>query len=174
MDTSAVTIAGKQFSLRNPYVAGHSLTEGEASALNQLRHENVRNNSAKLVKEWTGDPTELELKVDEYDAEYIFKIREAGEPREASDPITTEAKALARLAIKGALEKAGQKADAKQIAAAVATLLADPIKGAQFRQVAEQRVNERKALAEQAMGSIDLSSIGAPATAGDANVEGVS
>lgn len=175
MKMSEVTIAGRKFPLRNPYVAGAVLTEGEASALNQLRHENVRNNSAKLVKDWTGDAYELAIKVDNYDAEYVFKIRETGEPREASDPITTEAKTLAKLAIKGALEKAGtlKNFDAKAINAAVSALLADPVKGPQFRQVAETRVKERQALAEQAMGQIDVSSIGAPATtAGDANVEG--
>lgn len=174
MEMSEVTIAGKKFPLRNPYVAGHQLTEGEASALNQLRHENVRNNSAKLVKEWTGDADELAMKVDDYDAEYAFNVRQAGEGREPSDPITTEAKALARLAIKGALEKAGQKADAKAIAAAVTALLASE-KGPAFRKVAEDRVNERKRLAEQAMGQIDLSTITAPGpeTATDANAEGV-
>lgn len=170
-EMSEVTIAGKKFLLRNPFEAGHILTEGEASALNQLRHENVRNNSAKLVKDWTGDPDELAVKIDDYDAEYQFNVRVAGEGREPSDPITTEAKALARLAIKGALEKAGQKADAKQIAAAVTALLADEVKGPQFRKVAEDRVAERKRLAEQAMGSIDLSSITAP-PAGDSNVAG--
>lgn len=172
MNVSEVTIAGKQFPLRNPYNAGHVLSEGEASALNQLRHENVRNNSAKMVKDWTGDSDELSLKVDEYDAEYAFNVRVAGEAREPTDPITTEAKALAKLAIKGALEKANQKADAKQISAAVIALLADPVKGAQFRKVAEDRVAERKRLAEQAMGSIDISSITAPPTGTDANVEG--
>lgn len=171
MEMSAVTIAGKQFNLRSPYAAGHSLTEGEASALNQVRHENVRNNSAKLVKDWTGDATELELKVDAYDESYEFNVRQAGEGREPSDPITTEAKALARAAIKGALDKAGQKADAKQIAAAVTALLASE-KGVKFRQVAEQRVAERKAIAESAMASIDISGIGGSATAGDANLEG--
>lgn len=163
MELSPVTIAGKQFPLRNPYQAGHTLTEGEASALNQLRHENVRNNSAKMVKEWTGDPTELELKVDEYDAGYQFNVRAAGEPREASDPVTTEARALAKAAIKAALEKAGKKADAKAISEAANALLAHPDKGPQFRRVAEERVNERRALAQKAMELVDLSTVEAPA-----------
>lgn len=170
-ELSAVTIAGKQFSLRNPYEAGHVLTEGEASALNQLRHENVRNNSAKMVKDWTGDADELAIKVDDYDAKYEFNVRQPGEAREAADPITTEARNLAKAAIKAALEKAGQKADAKAISEAANALLAHPEKGPKFRQVAEDRVNERKRLAEQAMNLVDLGSITTPPTAGDANLQ---
>lgn len=163
MELHEVTIAGKTFQLRAPYAEGHVLTAGEAQQLNQTRRENVRNNTAKLVKDWTGSDEDLAVKVDEYDAGYTMELREPGEARVASDPITTEAKLLARLAIKGALEKAGQKADAKAISAAVDALLAHPEKGPAFRKVAEDRVAERKRLAESAMASIDLSGIGAPA-----------
>ena len=165
MNTSSVTIAGKAFSLRNPFEAGMTLTEGQASALNQLRHENVRNNSAKMVKEWTGDAGELEAKVDKYDAEYEFNVRAAGEGREPRDPILAEAKALAKAAIKQKLDAANQKATAEQITAAVEALLAHPDKGAQFRAVAEQRVAERKRLAAEAANLVDLDGITVPAAA---------
>lgn len=165
MNLHEVTIAGKTFQLRAPFEAGHVLTEGEAQQLNQTRRENVRNNMASTVKGWTGSDEELAAKVDEYDAAYTMEVRVAGEARTPSDPVTTEAKLLARLAIKGALEKSGQKADAKAISAAVDALLAHPEKGPQFRQVAEERVNERKRLAEQAMASIDISGIGVAETA---------
>jgi hypothetical protein len=109
------------------------------------------NNTAKLVKDWTGSDEDLAVKVDEYDSAYTMELREAGEARTPSDPITTEAKLLAKLAIKGALEKAGQKADAKAINAAVDGLLAHPEKGP-WR--AEERLAERKRL-RAAMASID-------------------
>lgn len=172
MEMQEVTIAGKTFNLRSPFEAGHVLTEGEAQQLNQTRRENVRNNMAKTVKEWEGSFEDLVAKVEAYDAEYTMEVRAAGEARTPSDPVTTEAKALARLAIKGALEKANQKADAKAINAAIDQLLAHPEKGPKFRQVAEERVAERKRLAEQAMEQIDLSTVAAPTTA-PAEAQGV-
>lgn len=161
-EASAVTIAGKQFPLINPYEAGHILTDGEASALNQLRHENVRNNSAKMVKDWTGSEDELAAKIAEYDAGYQFNVRAAGEGREPADPVGREALSLAKLAIKSALEKAGQKASAEQISAAAKALLEHPEKGPQFRQVAEQRLNEKKELAARAANLVDIASIQPP------------
>lgn len=165
MNTSSVTIAGKSFPLRNPFEAGMVLTEGQANALNQLRHENVRNNSAKMVKEWTGDEAELFAKVDAYDEVYEFNVRVAGEGREPRDPILAEAKSLAKAAIKAKLDAANQKATAEQINAAVEALLAHPEKGPQFRQVAEQRVAERKKLAAEAANLVNLDDISAPAAA---------
>ena len=46
-----VTIAGLAVELSTPYAAGHTLNEAEAKTLNQVRIENIRNNSAKAVKE---------------------------------------------------------------------------------------------------------------------------
>lgn len=163
MDLSSVTIAGSKFDLRNPFEAGYTLSQGEANALNQLRHENVRNNCAKLVKDWKGSLDDLAIKVDEYDRDYAFNVREPGEGRAPSDPIGTEAKQMARDAIKAALEAAGQKADRKQIEAAVGKLLEHPEKGAAFRARAEERINERKRVAAEILGNIDVSSISAPA-----------
>ena len=45
--TDEITIAGQVFSVPVRYAAGHVLTEGEASALNQTYHENLRNNFAR-------------------------------------------------------------------------------------------------------------------------------
>ena len=39
----AVTIAGAEFTVPAPFAEGHTLTAGEAAALNQLTRENVRN-----------------------------------------------------------------------------------------------------------------------------------
>jgi hypothetical protein len=49
-----VTIAGEVFKIDTPYTEGHTCTAGEASALNQVRHENLRNNFAKKVKDAKG------------------------------------------------------------------------------------------------------------------------
>ena len=45
-----VTIQGVQVELEDRYSAGAVLTGNEAAALNQLRRENIRNNTAKQVR----------------------------------------------------------------------------------------------------------------------------
>jgi hypothetical protein len=170
---SEITIAGKQFSVRNPYDAGHSLTEGEASAMNQLRHENVRNNCAKLVKDWTGAEDELASKVDEYDEAYAFNVRAEGGARVPSDPVTTEAKAIARDAIKQQAEKQGLKYDAKQVAAAVEVLLSNPQTAPNFRAAAEKRIAERKAAASSLLEGLDLAALTPPASPASVTGEAV-
>jgi len=165
MQMSEITIAAKQFTVRNPYDEGHALTAGEASAMNQLRHENVRNNCAKLVKDWKGTEEDLLLKVDEYDAAYTFAVRAEGGARAPSDPVTTEARAIARDAIKQQAEKQGLKYDGKQINAAIEILLSNETTAPAFRAAAEQRIAERKKAAEGLLGGLDLAAISAQAAA---------
>ena len=50
MTTKEITIAGQTFAVLQPYAEGHTITEAEAKALNQVRAENVRNNMAGKVK----------------------------------------------------------------------------------------------------------------------------
>lgn len=93
-----------------PYAAGaRELTEGEASALNQIVAENLSNNlRAKIVegvKVGEGDSAtynpysdaDAQKLVDEYLAEYELGVRRAGsgEPR-VTDPVEREARKIAR------------------------------------------------------------------------------
>lgn len=153
-----ITIAGRQFEVSSPYVAGaYELSEGEAHTLNQTRHENIRNNFAKKVKEAGADVSleQLQAQVSEYDSKYEFGVRGTGEGV-SRDPVETEAKSLARLAIRGALKEQGKSADVKSINAAADQLLASEV-GSKYREAAKQRIEEKQRIA--ASMATDLSSI---------------
>lgn len=112
--TKEVTIAGKLFTIPQPFAAGHVLTEGEARAMNQVFSENVRNNTATKVKAALegkakeGDPTAetIEQFVADYAAGYEFTIAVAGE-RRSTDPLDIEATAIARELLKDLLKRKG-------------------------------------------------------------------
>jgi len=160
-----ITIQGKQFEVSSPYVAGPwTLTEGEAHTLNQTRHENVRNNFAKKVKEWNGTD-DLQAQVSKYDEEYEFGVRGEGGGT-SRDPVEVEARGLARAAIKAKLKEMNQTADAKAVNGAVEALLASA-KGERFREAAKNRVAEKQRIAEQEKSGMEniLASINAPSEA---------
>ena len=69
-----ITIAGEQFAIPSPYVAGHVCTEGEAHALNQTLRENARNNLSGKAKE--GKLTQAD--VDAYISSYQFGANGGG------------------------------------------------------------------------------------------------
>lgn len=147
-----ITIAGHQFEVSSPYSAGAiELTEGEAHTLNQTRHENVRNNFAKKVKDGvaSGKSVEdLQAEITKYDESYEFGVRGEG-TGESRDPVQVEARSLARAAIKAKMKEKGMAApEAKALAEAVKTLLASE-KGQKFIEVARDRVAEKQRIAEQ-------------------------
>jgi hypothetical protein len=150
MNEQTITIAGKSFVVSSPYVEGdlgRPLTAGEAHTLNQTRHENIRNNFAKKVKE-AKEGEDLQSLISKYDEDYEFGVRGEG-GGVSRDPVEVEARGLARAAIKAKLAEKKQSADAKQINAAVETLLASP-KGERFREVARTRVEEKQRIAQAA------------------------
>lgn len=158
-DKIEFTIAGVSFGVADKYAAGHVITEGEASALNQTRRENIRNNFAKKVAEAKGDadeldPTkqeELQALIDAYASEYEFGVRTAGAPR-VTDPVEREALAIVRNIIRANLKAKNQKADADVIAEGAAKVIADKEgKGAKFWEMARRRVEEDRAAAEMAL-----------------------
>lgn len=122
-----ITIAGLPFQYPRPYEAGHTLTEGEASALNQVFGENLRNNYAQKIrgmleehKKANNIPEDEELSAGvldkdtldsefaEYAAKYEFGVRQAGSgPRAPADPVGKEAHRIAWDRIKAALQKKG-------------------------------------------------------------------
>ena len=109
MNTQAVTIQGKNFNIPAPYAEGHALTAAEASAVNQLYAENIRNNFAAKIKkaeeEKKDAPGQAEL--DSYCSTYQFGFRSAGQPK--LDPITSEARKLAKVAVTDSLKKKNVK-----------------------------------------------------------------
>jgi len=175
MTTKEITIAGQTFAVLQPYAEGHTITEAEAKALNQVRAENVRNNMASKVKaaaEGTakeGEPTADNIVdfVSAYDAAYVFTLASVGGGRKSTDPTEVEALKIARgifadfvaskkLTVKAVREKIGE--DAYEAKLAEIALRDEVVKEA------KRRVKARQASAEEAMGDLDLGDL-APAPA---------
>jgi len=110
MNQQNVTIQGRQFVIPAPYAEGHSLDAAEAAAINQLYAENVRNNFASRIKKAEDDKTTPpgQTELDGYCAEYKFGFRQPGAPK--LDPVESEARKLARVAVLESLKKKGTKA----------------------------------------------------------------
>lgn len=112
--SDSITIQGFAFAVPVPYAEGHVLTAGEASALNQVFHENLRNNFAskiKKLKEANGEAIDVEAlqaDLDAYAKSYQFGVRTTGGTRAVTDPVKREAINLAKEAIKAALRSKGK------------------------------------------------------------------
>jgi vacuolar-type H+-ATPase subunit I/STV1 len=116
-DRKEMTIQSIQVEVSQPYVAGHTITEAEAKALNQVRAENIGNNLRKTFKEMLeaaeGDvaavQAEAQKALDEYDAKYEFTLASVGGGSSARlDPLTKEARRIARELIKDKLMSLGK------------------------------------------------------------------
>ncbi len=141
------TIAGKTFTVADKYTEGAVLTANEASALNQLRRENIRNNLASTIKDQVEsgafDQSAAQTSVDQYATSYEFGVRTGGGGG-SRDPVETTAMQIARDTIRANIASKGKKVSdysAKQISEAAAKLIA---KDPKYRKEAEKRV---KALA---------------------------
>lgn len=101
-DLKTITIHGEAFEVPAPYQAGHTVSEIEASVLNQVRAENIANNfrakiRAALDSDDPGNAVgELRDEFTEYAAAYEFTA--AGVRRAATpvDPVAKEAMKIAR------------------------------------------------------------------------------
>lgn len=158
---SELTIAGLTFSVPRPYKMGDVLTEGEASQLNQVFGENLRNNFAAKIRSKVDeyrkansipedqevgadvlDKDALDSEFEEYAEKYEFGVRQASSgPRAPADPVGREAQRIAWERIKVALKKKNFQLDsiskeqrAKLIADALARYPA-------IREEAERHVN---------------------------------
>lgn len=113
------TIQGHDFDFGAPrYAAGHACTENEANALNQVRLENIRNNTASKIKAAAekasvapadvnldadlGDGTTLRSLISAYADNYEFGLRSV-RTSEPVDPVEKEAIKLAKDTVRKAL-----------------------------------------------------------------------
>lgn len=180
-EKKTITIAGKEFSIRQPFDTGHVLTEAEAKALNQVFAENIRNNMAAKVKAAyegsakEGEPTEdtIVQSVTEYADNYEFTIASVGGGKRPSDPIELEAlsiarqmladhlKAKAKMTVKAFKEKVGEDKYLEKVAEIAAR--------DEVVKEAKRRVKQRQAAAEAAMGDLELD---VPSDAEPASAEG--
>lgn len=112
-----VRIKGYAFTLSEPYSEGHTLTRGEAQALNALRVENINNNLRKLVATEVAklpDPElllspetlqALQAEIGRYDRQYSFGERVAATPRRGD--LEIEARNIARELVLSRLREQG-------------------------------------------------------------------
>lgn len=107
-----ITIAGETFTAPTPYAEGHTLDANEASALNQLLHENLRNNFAKKVKDakeaGTFDLAAFQAQFDQYADGYKFGVRTGGGGGRTTDPVKREAMEIAVETVKLKLKAKGK------------------------------------------------------------------
>jgi hypothetical protein len=104
MANKTITISGKQFSVPSPFEAGHVLTAGQATSLNQTYHENIRNNLAADVKAGKID----QAGVLEYAKKYVNEMGAGGGNR-SGDPVGSRARDMAAKDAGKAYKSAGGK-----------------------------------------------------------------
>lgn len=163
------TIDSDTFNVPAPYSEGHVLTAGEASQLNQVFAENVRNNlasKAKALKEaGTYDRDVFQGTVDDYCDSYEMGVRTGG--GRSSDPVMAEALNIAREMVRNAIKEQGKyklsDISAKQITdLAKATIDKNP----QIMETARARVEEVRQIAGIELSSLDLGNGAADAPKG--------
>lgn len=111
METKSKTINGLEFSIRQPYEAGQTITEAEAKALNQTRSENIGNNVRAKLKEMQekGESAEaMAAYVAEVDEKYEFTLASVAASRKL-DPVEREARNIAKELLKSHLGQSGRK-----------------------------------------------------------------
>jgi len=160
-NTREIVVQGVTITTAQPYAEGHTITAGEAKALNQVRAENIRNNLASMVKAAKSEDgsitdaalSELTTKVAEYDAAYEFTLSSAGGTRRAVDPLEKECISIAKAAISAEIKKQGKKI--KNIPAeTIAALIEQHKDNEKVIALAKKRLKERDALADAV--SIDV------------------
>jgi hypothetical protein len=155
-----ITIQGSVFRVPIRYAAGHVLTEGEAGALNQTLHENLRNNFAKKVAEGTeaGVPMEtMQQQLDDYANDYQFGVRSGGGGFRG-DPVMTLAMNVARELVRNAIKTKGLDTDewpASRISQAAKALLDSQGEDGKIMQTARKTIEAEKEAAKEAMQSVN-------------------
>ena len=155
-----ITIQGQTFKVPIRYAAGHTLNEGEASALNQTLHENLRNNFAKKVSDGMDAGTGLEVlqqQLDDYANEYQFGVRTGGGGFRG-DPVMTLALNIAREMVRQAIKTKGMDLEewpASRISTAAKALLERQGEDGRIIQTARKQVEAEKEAAKDAMKSVN-------------------
>lgn len=168
-----ITISGHSFNVPVRYEEGHELTAGEASALNQTYHENLRNNFSKKVKDAgaSADLAALQAELDTYANDYQFGVRTSGGGAVSRDPVMAEAMRIAKKIVGEKIKAAGKKvSDYEQAAingAAKALIDRDPA----ILETAKARVSEQQSLASADLGDLLSGMATKPAAAPTAPAE---
>lgn len=162
-----ITIQGQTFKVPIRYSVGHSLSEGEASALNQTYHENLRNNFAKKVSDGIEAAISMEVlqqQLDDYANEYQFGVRSGGGGYRG-DPVMTLAMNIAREMVRLAIKAKGidiEEWPASRISQAAKALLDSQGDDGKILSTARKQIEAEKEAAKEAMASVS-ELIGVPA-----------
>jgi hypothetical protein len=158
--TMQMSIEGLVFEVAAPYAEGHTVTEAEAKALNQMRKENIGNNVRKAIKDLKGDAEEFTAEqaeqataiVAEKDANYEFTLSSARGT--SKDPLEVMATRLAREAVNTEIQRQGQTVKAYKEANAdkYDELVASVSENPQIIELAKQRIAQRDALTSISLG----------------------
>jgi len=154
-----ITIQGHPFRVPIRYAAGHPLTDGEASALNQTLHENLRNNFAKKVAEGTEAGVSMEVlqqQLDDYANDYQFGVRTGGGGFRG-DPVMTLSMNIARELVRNAIKAKGLNAEdwpASKVSQAAKSLLDAQGDDGKIVATARKQVEAEKEAAKEAMSSV--------------------
>lgn len=154
-----ITIQGQTFRVPIRYSEGHTLNAGEASALNQTLHENLRNNFAKKVSEGVeaGVPLEtLQQQLDDYANDYQFGVRTGGGGFRG-DPVMTLAMGIAREMVRNAIKAKNLPTDdwpPSRISQMAKALLDSQGEDGKIISTARAQVEAEKEAAKAAMASV--------------------
>lgn len=155
-----ITIQGQTFKVPIRYSAGHQLTDGEAGALNQTFHENLRNNFASKVRDGieAGVPVEtLQQQLDDYATDYQFGVRSGGGGFRG-DPVMTLAMNMARDLVRNAV-KAKKLSDddwpASRVSQAAKALLESQGEDGKIISIARKQIEAEREAAKEAMTSVN-------------------
>jgi hypothetical protein len=155
-----ITIQGQVFKVPIRYAAGHALTEGEAGALNQTYHENLRNNFASKVRDGVeaNVPIEtLQQQLDDYASDYQFGVRSGGGGFRG-DPVMTLAMNIAREMVRQAIKGKGldlEEWPAGRVSQAAKALIDSQGENGRIVATARKQVEAEREAAKEAMASVN-------------------
>jgi hypothetical protein len=158
-DPKSIKVQGVTVEVSQPYAEGHKITEAEARSLNQTRAENIANNKRKQIKDMLDAEGATEESVQsaaqalitEYDKEYEFTLASVGGGSVSKlDPVTKEARVIARNWIAGKLKEQGitQKAYLEANGDdAIKNKIAELAENEQIVKLAKENIKKRESLA---------------------------
>lgn len=112
-----IRTSGYTFVISEPFQAGTIITAAEAKALNDLRAENIQNNTRRLVQQASAGLSQgqllaqevldqIQTRITEYDLGYSFEQKAASARNRLGD-IEAEARDIAREQVEEAMRQAG-------------------------------------------------------------------
>lgn len=161
MSTEEITIQGQTYKVPLRYKGGDILKDNEAVALNQLLHNNLRNNFSQKVNKARkaangADPdyAKLQADLDEFAARYEFGMRAGGKTSTATDPAEHRALVSAKDIVRRAAKEKQLQWTVAQIEEAAHQLLAKQGPQGPLITAARAQVEAEKSVAADMLASV--------------------